>query len=300
MNRSLLAVGAAFALCHSAALAGATLLAHWKLDAAPGASAVMDSSPSGFHGVLANTATFATGGISGNCLSFVRATSGYADMGDILGFGPGASFTICAWIKTTTLDADLPLSRHNTGTLNGHLIGVNSGSGYGSPNKAYTYVSNAPGASPFSTTTVNDGQWRHVALTYGSGGELGVFVNAKRESVSGASPFVPNNAAFLLGGVVISGVKTGVYTGLLDDVQVYNGVLTGPQMCEIFNNPGQTALPHCAGDVNRDGVVNFFDLNLVLSNFGTSGVCQSTDLNGDGSTNFADLNTVLGGFGQPC
>ncbi len=48
------------------------------------------------------------------------------------------------------------------------------------------------------------------------------------------------------------------------------------------------------GDVNKDGIVNFSDLNIVLSQFGGAG---SGDLNLDGVVNFTDLNTVLSNFG---
>ncbi len=68
------------------------------------------------------------------------------------------------------------------------------------------------------------------------------------------------------------------------------------------------ALP-CLGDTNDDGVVNFSDLNNVLSFFGQSGPNvggnMAPDADGDGvpddnTTNFTDLNAVLSGFGVPC
>ncbi len=51
-------------------------------------------------------------------------------------------------------------------------------------------------------------------------------------------------------------------------------------------------------DATGDDLVNFADLNLVLSQFGQSGSGLSADLNGDGVVNFADLNLVLSEFGQ--
>lgn len=56
--------------------------------------------------------------------------------------------------------------------------------------------------------------------------------------------------------------------------------------------------PPCPGDVAHDGVVDFLDLNLLLSNYGVEARCG--DLNGDGVVNFADLNIVLSNFGTAC
>lgn len=69
-----------------------------------------------------------------------------------------------------------------------------------------------------------------------------------------------------------------------------------PYEAVLFVGP-RIALP---GDANGDGVVNFADLNIVLSGFGQSGPPGSLpgDLNNDGVVNFADLNMVLSAFGQ--
>ncbi len=51
------------------------------------------------------------------------------------------------------------------------------------------------------------------------------------------------------------------------------------------------------GDANRDGRVDFLDLNIVLGSFGASGCCVAGDVNCDGRVDFLDLNIVLGAFG---
>lgn len=51
-------------------------------------------------------------------------------------------------------------------------------------------------------------------------------------------------------------------------------------------------------DLNADAVVNFADLNLVLSQFGQSGSNLIGDATRDGVVNFADINLVLSQFGQ--
>lgn len=64
--------------------------------------------------------------------------------------------------------------------------------------------------------------------------------------------------------------------------------------------PPAPPLPPCPGDSNADGVVNFADLNAVLSDFGQTGQGLAGDVNADGIVNFADLNLVLSVFGSIC
>jgi len=52
------------------------------------------------------------------------------------------------------------------------------------------------------------------------------------------------------------------------------------------------------GDANRDGRVDFLDLNIVLGDFGQTGAGKRGDVNGDGKVDFFDLNMVLSSFGQ--
>lgn len=56
----------------------------------------------------------------------------------------------------------------------------------------------------------------------------------------------------------------------------------------------------CAGDSNADALVNFTDLNNVLSTFNTAGFGQPGDVDGDGDVDFADLNLVISAFNSVC
>lgn len=56
----------------------------------------------------------------------------------------------------------------------------------------------------------------------------------------------------------------------------------------------------CAGDSNADALVNFTDLNNVLSTFNTAGFGQPGDIDGDGDVDFADLNLVISAFNTAC
>lgn len=56
-----------------------------------------------------------------------------------------------------------------------------------------------------------------------------------------------------------------------------------------------TSLP---GDASGNGVVDFADLNAVLSRFGSRGLGLPGNVNGDALVDFADLNAVLSNFGS--
>ncbi len=56
----------------------------------------------------------------------------------------------------------------------------------------------------------------------------------------------------------------------------------------------------CPGDTNGDRMVDFLDLNNVLSDFGQSGPNLVGDVNHNGVCDFIDLNIILGAFGTSC
>ncbi len=60
----------------------------------------------------------------------------------------------------------------------------------------------------------------------------------------------------------------------------------------------------CPGDANGDRAVDFLDLNIILSSFGSCAgeppFLSGGDLNGDKCVDFLDLNIVLSHFGQSC
>ncbi|MGP1310877.1 MAG: hypothetical protein ACTS27_11835, partial [Phycisphaerales bacterium] len=79
------------------------------------------------------------------------------------------------------------------------------------------------------------------------------------------------------------------------------GGVTGTLTAQDPTEAGATIvylINNCPADQNGDNVVNFADLNLVLTNFGL--VTPAGDANGDGLVDFADLNLVLSAFGSAC
>ncbi len=81
---------------------------------------------------------------------------------------------------------------------------------------------------------------------------------------------------------------------LLDSMFIYYSL--GSWRVDFF----PPAIAPCPGDTNGDRVINFADLNAVLSAFGAIGPGILADVNGDGRVNFADLNLILSNFGVVC
>lgn len=71
---------------------------------------------------------------------------------------------------------------------------------------------------------------------------------------------------------------------------------------DIFVRDRGPPPPLCPGDANGDAVVDFLDLNIVLSDFGRIGYPGTIagDVHADGAVDFLDLNMVLSFFGTVC
>lgn len=227
----------------------AGLLAHWRFDESPGATTALDS-VGNFHGTNSPTgADFVTGGQSGNALSLDLAANGLVNMGDNLMLG-SSNFTISAWIKTPpggTPGFGNFLSKHNTTFANGYILsynhtaianGLDHGFFYAGtrtiPSMGFTIVD-----VPVSTLTVNDGNWHHIVGVYRPTGLTTIYVDgAPMEGSIASSSIAANAAPFLIGGTTAGSTPTANFTGLVDEVQIYNRALTDAEIDILFVNPG--------------------------------------------------------------
>lgn len=221
-------------------------LAHWKFDEAPGSIIAVDSRGS-FNGTNSPTgAAFVAGGRSGNAISLDLAANGYVNFGNNLMMG-GADFSVSAWIKTPPGDSTAAgfLSKHIASIHNGYLMGYNySAPGFAS-NKAFFYAgtrtvgANVVDVAP-STTSVNDGNWHHIVGVYQRTGNTLIYVDGiPVEGSIASSAITPNTAPLLVGGVTFGTTPGGAYSGLVDDVQIYNRALKDGEIDFLFQNPGQ-------------------------------------------------------------
>lgn len=296
MSKGLCKVGAC-AIAFVASTAHADILSHWRFDEAKGTTAF--DSAGAIHGTLTGGAQFTPGaGIAGGAISLAQSTNSFVSMGDTFAFTSADAFTIQVWVlvqPSITQDV-FPVGRHHSGTGNGYLVGINASGSYGAPNRAWFYTSDAVGQEARSSTVVNDGQWHQIVGTYQPGGQAQVFVDgAPAEASVAAGGLTPNAAPFLVGGLRVGSSPVGYYTGLIDDVQVYCGVLTDAQIQFLFDNPG-AEIPRCASNWNADCAVNSQDFFDYLTDFFNG----DADFNMSGETNSQDFFDFLTAFFAGC
>ena len=228
-------LGLSVLLVMAAVPAQAALLAHWAFDEGSGTTA--SDSVGSLDGTLSGMATFVAGGISGNAVSLSEATNDFVTMGNVLSLGT-QDFTISAWVKTTSTAQQFPVAKHASNSHNGYMLAINQSAAYGLPGKSFFYVSSAPGNEAISSTTVNDGQWHLLVGVYDAGVNKHIYVDgAPVETSKLAEGMTTNSVAFMVGGLSLLGTPTGLFTGLIDEVRVYDHALDATEVQALFDCP---------------------------------------------------------------
>lgn len=153
-----------------------------------------------------------------------------------------------------------------------------------------------PNDDPFLNTSVvgvdvadtnadwmNDGQYRTLELRLSANGVLRVSIDGQRIY---AGPGAFSNAVDLLAFESENNAFGKGQDMRIDDVEF---------ICDA---------PPCAADFNLDDIVDFADLNTVLTNYGALFIVPPQyflgNANNDDAVDFADLNAVLTSFGMTC
>lgn len=169
------------------------------------------------------------------------------------------SFSVSAWVKTTAsrgYDDDDALygatifwTYNDHGNTNDTIPLAITGS------KAAFMTRDHLGNSMtlHSGASVNDGNYHMITVTRNqSTGEKKIYVDGNLEaSETGTTDPLNGNDYWLS----IGGSSSSSYTGLLDDVQLYSGVLSASAVAGIYNSPGSTA-PDVAGGISLGDALN--------------------------------------------
>ena len=153
---------------------------------------------------------------------------------DLINFGPAPAlalggaqpYTMTAWVKPEDLDEGEPefvISKFNGGVSAGWYLGLNAEHRV----RAYRNV------EPWSTVgdqTIPSGQYVHLATTF-DGRTLSVYVNGILQNATGfRTQPADQQTNVLLGATYAQSEPVGFFEGVIDDVRIYDRVLTGEEM----------------------------------------------------------------------
>lgn len=157
----------------------------------------------------------------------------------------GNTYSVSAWIRTTTTATTWFLSFNDSGYGNRILVGLQSGN-------VYLY----DGSSIISSTTfVSDGHWRNICLTVDHGaGETKIYVNGVEEISHGVSLDMRSSDLFTMGAEWDPGPTAGDYfDGRMDEVSAWNKTLSALDIQEIWNSGDAADLDQHTSAANLQG-----------------------------------------------
>jgi hypothetical protein len=211
------------------------LVAWWKFEEASyngTTGECIDSGPNGLNGTAVNAANTVAGGHSGGALTVGGATDYILGTNPaVLNFGTG-NHSIGMWLKTTSTTSAAPFAKFTSSFSNG---------GYGiyfSSSGTIRYRLNVNATQVdgnLSSTAVNDGAWHHVLATVDRGGNVIIYIDGVSSSttdISAYSTYSNDTTTVFTIGSRQSGLS---FTGLIDDVAVWNRVLTPTEVTKVYN-----------------------------------------------------------------
>ncbi len=297
-----MSLGATLLCGGSGALAqqGHTLIAQYTFDIN---SQFYEADSSGNNNYINGGSSWVDNPVWGWTTNAIAGAGAYVlDGGENLSFGspPGnqtfdnwlamfhGSFSISLWINTTNItgnDSDAPNPNTGASIIWAYSQGVNDTIPIALTGHKAAFFTGDPtgnnGDTLHSTNSVTTGTYVHIVVTRDqSSGQKTIYINGALDS---SDTGVTNNLDGDTGYYAIGGVGGSSYAGILDDVQVYSGVLNASEVAFLKNNPGMT-VPNVAGP--SSGLVAYYDFD--------EGTDFAADLTDNGN------NLIYGGnFGGP-
>jgi hypothetical protein len=204
------------------------LVGHWKLDD-EGTGIVSDSSGNNRSGTLMGGANLVPG-LFGDAVE-IATTGDRVEITDFPGVTGTQSRTVCAWIKTETTGEIVSWGENSAGQK--WIFRVQTSDG-----NAGAIRVEVNGGYSVASTDVRDGQWHHVAAVLVDDGtpdanEIKLYLDGSQEVISDTESEPIDTAST---GVVRIGEAPWHYrpfVGLIDEVRIYDRVLTQPELLEL-------------------------------------------------------------------
>ena len=190
-----------------------------------------DSSGNGFHGALGGDYTWEVPGARGTALRFGGSTSQFS----LARQSMTGNISRVAWVNTTSTDATKAYDGNAALTIFGDTSGgVWDSFGVHNGKARYTRFNGSTWQTFDSATSVNDGNWHLIAVTYDSSTRaVVIYVDGVADGPGGTM-----TAHNIQGGVSHVGVGFGSpgdrYVGDLDELELHNTVLSAARIAARY------------------------------------------------------------------
>ncbi|HVU08389.1 MAG TPA: LamG domain-containing protein [Verrucomicrobiae bacterium] len=256
--------------------AGHTLIAHYAFDDSGNLgldSSLNDNNINGYSSWGAGTIqTSSADSVAGNGAVEFYGTSSLSPFDQTLtnwNSVLAGSFTFSTWVKTTdsrgnddddaVFGATIFWAYNDHNNVNDTIPLAITGS-----KAAFTTRDDSGNSvTVHSISTINDGNYHLITVTRNqTSGEMKIYVDGQFEASQFGTTEPLNGNDYYLS---IGGTTTSSYTGLLDDLQIYSGVLSADEISTLYDNPGVPA-PDVAGSAANGLIVHYdFDEGSVVA-----------------------------------
>jgi len=225
----------------------ADLMARFGFDEGSG-NVAHDTSGNGNDGTLNGEPTW-TAGIVGGALEF-DGTDDYVELTRVV----QDDFTLMAWIRTDTPGINLGSQGYQgSGLIWSDVAGVANDFILAVLGTKLSFFCGNPDVSVNSDQDVTTGEWVHVAATRSAQElQIGIYIDGQQENIIAHGNSSPLNAldTMAIGGNVLD---SRYYTGLIDDVQIYDNVLVQAEILSAMQNE---PWPYAFGPDPADGAIH--------------------------------------------
>jgi len=255
-----------------------SLVLQFKLNESAENASVDDASLKGYDGVSArNTSLLSVAGKIGNCFNFNGSTDliSIVDNPDLRMISGG---TIMGWIKPDGYGGG------NQGRIIDKSTGTNAQNGYyirySSPGLLYMKVNSESNSAWSTNNSVQNGVWQHFAVTFAATGRR-FYINGVDVTGTGTGNSLPPDVA----GVVKIGNRASSsdrgFDGGIDDLRVYNRVLTQTEIAAIYAEEDEDDLV-----LNGKSVDDTYNTQVIKTSAANGTVTQQVTSTGDNVGSF--------------